>query len=212
MKPRSYNPLDYASLSETLARELMSSDLMPMSQVERFSGDGVYALFYDGDFPSYSEMTAVNRGKPGSFPIYISKACPKTMTGNDMLAGSEGGPQASSRLYGRVARDHRSSIERAVNLDIGDFACRMLVLNAIWVPITESALISRYAPLWNSILPGFGNHAPGKRRETGKLSRWDIVHPGRGRETAAQPDGIGCEELCAEAASAISERLRILGL
>lgn len=100
------------------------------------------------------------------------------MTGNDILAGSEGGPQASSRLYERVARDRRSSIERAVNLDIGDFACRMLVLNAVWVPITESAL----------------------------------VHPGRGRETASQPDGIGREELCAEAASAISERIRILGL
>ena len=211
MKPRSYNPLDYASLSDTLARELMSSDLMPLSEIERFYGDGVYALFYDGDFPAYAAMSAVNRDKPGSFPIYIGKACPKTMAGNDMAAASGGGPQAGTRLYNRVARDHRSSIERAVNLDVGDFACRMLVLNAIWEPITESALISRYAPLWNSILSGFGNHAPGKGRETGKLSRWDIVHPGRGRETASQPNGIGCDDLCAEAAAAISERVRILG-
>lgn len=34
MKPRSYNPLDYASLSESLARELMSSELMPLSDIE----------------------------------------------------------------------------------------------------------------------------------------------------------------------------------
>lgn len=40
MKPRTYNPLDYASLSETLARELMASELMPLADVEKFYGDG----------------------------------------------------------------------------------------------------------------------------------------------------------------------------
>lgn len=45
MKPRLYNPLDYSSLSDSLARELMSADLVPLADIEKFYGDGVYALF-----------------------------------------------------------------------------------------------------------------------------------------------------------------------
>jgi len=56
MKPRTYNPLDYASLSETLARELMASELMPLADVEKFYGDGVYALFYCGDFRGFGSL------------------------------------------------------------------------------------------------------------------------------------------------------------
>lgn len=77
-------------------------------------------------------------------------------------------PSAGSRLYDRVAGDHRKSIEQATNLDIKHFYCRMLVLNAVWVPLTESALIARYVPIWNSIVPGFGNHDPGAGRKAGK--------------------------------------------
>lgn len=69
MKPRRYNPLDYASLSETLARELMNSELIPLAEVERFYGDGVYALFYCGNFPAYEEMSEVNFDKPGTCPF-----------------------------------------------------------------------------------------------------------------------------------------------
>ena len=61
MKPRSYNPLDYGSLSDTLARELMASELMPLSEIEKFYGDGVYALFYCGDFPAYADSGYFDR-------------------------------------------------------------------------------------------------------------------------------------------------------
>ena len=64
MKPRSYNPLDYASLSETLARELMSSDLMPMSQIERF---------YDGDFPHIRRWPPSIAGNRVLFPYTSAK-------------------------------------------------------------------------------------------------------------------------------------------
>ena len=40
MKPRLYNPLDYSSLSDSLARELMSADLL-----RNFTGM-VYTLFF----------------------------------------------------------------------------------------------------------------------------------------------------------------------
>lgn len=211
MKPRSYNPLDYASLSETLARELMRSELMPLTDIEKFYGDGVYALFYHGDFPAYAELSDVNFDLPGSLPIYIGKAGPKTLTGNDLDMAAVDTPLAGSRLYDRVAKDHRKSIDDALNLEASDFSCRMLVLNAIWVPLTESALIARYCPIWNSILPGFGNHAPGKGRAAGKISRWDTLHPGRGRETDTEVTHT-VEQLESEVRSAISERVRILGI
>lgn len=211
MKPRSYNPLDYASLSETLARELMRSELMPLAEVEEFYGDGVYALFYHGDFPAYAELSDINFDNPGTFPIYIGKAGPKTLTGAELDPGTVDTPKAGKRLYDRVANDHRKSIEAASNIDVNEFSCRMLVLNAVWVPLTESALIARYVPVWNSIVPGFGNHTPGKGRSLGAVSRWDVLHPGRGRETGA-PSPATFEQLCAEVRAAISERVRVLGL
>lgn len=211
MKPRSYNPLDYASLSESLARELMSSELMPLSDIEKFYGDGVYALFYCGDFPAYQELSDINFSDHGTFPIYIGKASPKTLTGNELDTSAVDTPRAGTRLYDRVANDHRKSIEAATNLRVGEFYCRMLVLNAVWVPLTESALIARYVPVWNSIVPGFGNHAPGKGRVAGKISRWDILHPGRGRETATAPTDTYAQ-LCEEVEEAIRERVRLLGL
>lgn len=210
MKPRSYNPLDYASLSESLAHELMNSELMPLADIEEFYGDGVYALFYCGNFPAYAELSDINLDIPGSFPIYIGKASPKTLTGNELDASVVDTPAAGMRLFKRVANDHRRSIEAAINLDVTEFYCRMLVLNAVWVPLTESALIGKYVPIWNSIVPGFGNHAPGAGRVAGRISKWDVLHPGRGRETETTPTST-FDELCAEVQAAITERARLLG-
>ncbi len=143
--------------------------------------------------------------------LIIGKAGPKTLAGNELDTSAVDTPRAGSRLYDRVANDHRKSIEQAANLDVDHFYCRMLVLNAVWVPLTESALIARYVPVWNSIVPGFGNHAPGKGRAAGRVSRWDILHPGRGRETDAEP-GAEFDDLCAEVQAAITERARLLNL
>ena len=211
MKPRSYNPLDYASLSETLARELMAADLIPLVDVEKFYGNGVYALFYSGDFPAYREMADINFSEPGTLPIYIGKASPKTLKGNDLDACVVDTRQSGTALYDRVAKDHRKSIEQAINLDVEHFACKMLVLNAVWVPLTESALIGRYVPVWNSILPGFGNHDPGGGRKEGKIARWDILPPGRGRETGTSA-ATDAQQLELEVEQAIRERVGILGL
>ena len=40
-------------------------------------------------------------------------------------------------------------------------------------------LISRFEPLWNKLVDGFGNHDPGKGRYQQKKSAWDLLHPGR---------------------------------
>lgn len=51
MKPRLYNPLDYSSLSDSLARELMSADLVPLADIEKFYGDGCIRSFLLRRFP-----------------------------------------------------------------------------------------------------------------------------------------------------------------
>lgn len=210
MRPRSYNPLDYQSLSDTLARELMASELVPLVEVDEFYGDGVYALFYSGDFEPYADLADLNYACPGTLPIYIGKAGPQTLKGVALDAASVDAPEAGKRLFDRISKDHRKSIERAVNLEVEHFSCKLLVLNAVWVPLTESALIGRYAPIWNSVITGFGNHQQGSGRISGKPSRWDILHPGRKMNADGSAD-LSYDDLTQEATHAIRERMRLLG-
>lgn len=177
-KPPTFNPLDYGAISDSLADFLMKSPLVHFSDVEPFYGGGVYALFYTGSFPAYHRLAEQNSKEPGSWPIYIGKSSPSTRKGIDDLRDADA-PEAGSGLFKRVCNNHFKSIDNAVNLTTDDFQIRMVVLSSIWVPLAESAMISRYSPLWNSIVDGFGNHDPGSGRAGTKLSVWDRLHPGR---------------------------------
>ena len=46
------------------------------------------------------------------------------------------------------------------------------------IPV-EAEMIRRYAPLWNTVIDGFGNHDPGSGRYDQAKSEWDVLHPGR---------------------------------
>ncbi|MBO9323238.1 MAG: Eco29kI family restriction endonuclease, partial [Roseiflexus sp.] len=83
------------------------------------------------------------------------------------------------RVFRRFLREHALSIEQAQDLDLTDFRCRYLVVDDIWIPLAETLLIEMYQPVWNTIVPGFGNHAPGKGRHKQQRSAWDALHPGR---------------------------------
>lgn len=187
-RPPQYNPLDYVSISDSLAAALETSPLVTFDRIERFYGDGVYALYYSGSYGPYAPLSEQNDLVPGSWPIYIGKSAPSTRKGASVL-GEADACQAGTGLYNRVARNHCKSIEQADNLSVGDFSVRLLVLSPIWVPLAESAMISRYMPLWNTLLDGFGNHAPGKGRAGSKLSVWDTLHPGRPWADAFRADG-----------------------
>lgn len=102
-------------------------------------------------------------------------------------AGAAGGRKGLAQDFGEATRrviynrlnKHRASIDNAVNLEVGDFHARWLIVEPIWIPLTESILINRSACVWNSVLDGFGNNDPGKERASGQRTRWDTVHPGR---------------------------------
>jgi len=97
-------------------------------------------------------------------------------------------------LYRRLV-EHAESIKAARNLEGGDFFCRFLVVDDIWIPLAESMLIERFRPVWNLVLDGFGNHDPGKGRHSGKMPPWDCLHSGREWATRLQPCAFTKEQL-----------------
>jgi hypothetical protein len=86
---------------------------------------------------------------------------------------------ATGRALADRLRNHAQSIEEAEHLDLEHFTVRYLIVEDIWIPLGENALIETFKPLWNIALDGFGNKTPGARRMTQFKSPWDIVHPGR---------------------------------
>ena len=129
---------------------------------DTFKGAGVYTIHYRGDFDPYAGL--------GERPIYVGKA---------------------DRVRARLVQ-HANSIRQAVNLDLGDFECRWLVLEHVWIGLTEQILIDQYLPIWNAIR-GFGNHDQGTTRRAQKRSQWDTLHPGRPWATSYQDLDGGSE-------------------
>lgn len=174
MKP--YNPLEKENLGKSVADSLLKQKPVPLGSVERFSGAGVYAIYYTGDFDTYSKLRDWNTSMNDlNVPIYVGKAVP--------TGGRKGNidPEISAKgtaLYSRLD-EHRKSIEQTTNLQIADFWCRYLVVDDIWIPLGESLLIQRHRPIWNSLIDGFGNHDPGSGRYNGARPNWDTLHPGR---------------------------------
>jgi hypothetical protein len=166
-----YNPLDRENLGASVRDALLRRIPVPLGAVPAFPGAGIYAIYYTGAFPCYDAIAALNRDGRFERPIYVGKAIP--------AGARKGGTGAlgGSPLYGRLM-EHGDSI-RSTNLNIADFFCRYLVVDDIWIPLSESLLIARFAPIWNMLIDGFGNHDPGKGRYEGLRPRWDVLHPGR---------------------------------
>jgi hypothetical protein len=142
----------------------------------RFSGTGVYAIYYTGKSEYYKELYKANRIEFYQ-PIYAGKAVPRGWRqGKTAKAGSN-----STELFSRL-QEHRNSIDCAVNLDQNDFFCRFMILEdsaSDLISTVEAALIKYYNPVWNTNIDGFGNHDPGSGRYNQAKSAWDILHPGR---------------------------------
>ena len=104
---------------------------------------------------------------------------------------------------------NRLRIEKSVylltntNLNINDFACKLLTLSFVWAPVAESAMIAAYEPVWNAHVTGFGNHAQGKGRSTGMQTLWDTLHPGRSMN--GTPNIRTAQEIADEAEQALEE-------
>jgi len=184
-----FNPLDKRNLGESIADALLETKAHPLPP-EPFIGAGVYALYYTGAFPAYSQLTEINRDGQLRCPIYVGKAVPagarKGGFGDEVVHGKT--------LYNRI-KSHANSISAAQNLERADFHCRFLVVDDIWIPLAESMLIERFKPVWNRVLDGFGNNDPGKGRHDGMLPQWHCLHSGQTWAAKLQPCAYTKEQL-----------------
>lgn len=169
-----FNPLDTKNLAASIAEAMLTRKAYPLGKIPDFKGAGIYAIYYSGNFPPYAEIAKRNADGRLTAPIYVGKAIPS----GARKGGGAGGASNGKSLLNRLT-EHATSIAVASNLEISDFFCRFLVVEDIWIPLGESLLIARHAPVWNSLVDGFGNHDPGKGRYEGLRPRWDLVHPGR---------------------------------
>lgn len=197
-----YNPLDMVNLGKSIANRLLSSDPTPLSAVPAFNGAGVYAIYYNGSMPCYATLlTATVDG--AQIPIYVGKAVP---------AGGRRGIEVehgtTSRALSRRLGEHARSVEAATNLETA-FTCRWLVVEPIWIPLGESVLISRFTPVWNGLLDGFGNHDPGAGRRLGVRSRWDTLHPGRPFAPLFPERAETAENIAADVVEYLAQRYQV---
>lgn len=174
-----YNPLAKENLGKSVADALLERDSGPLPPPEKFIAAGVYAVYYSGPFEAYAPLIEQNRvaAKRGlaETPIYIGKAVPAGARKGGFGLG------ASPRLvlHNRLT-EHADAIRQAKStLTLTHFRCRYIAVDDIWIPLGESMLIEMFAPIWNKVLDGFGNHDPGKGRYNQQRSFWDVVHPGR---------------------------------
>ena len=182
MSDRSYNPLNVDELGRNAARKLMEYPAGNLPPEQSFGGGGVYTIYYQGDFPSYAAMCERE-------PIYVGKAdLPGKRLGRSVTQ------RATPTLYRRL-KEHADSIHDAENIGLADFRCRWLVLDPVWISLTEQVLIAEFQPVWNVLVDGCGNHDPGSGRRNQRRSQWDTLHPGREwayklRDNRATPDQI----------------------
>lgn len=194
-----YNPLAKENLGQSVAEALLEREFGPLPPPEKFVAAGVYAIYYNGAFEAYSPLierntAAAQQGNPET-PIYIGKAVPAGARKGGFGLGASPG----LALYKRLA-EHADSIHEADStLSLADFRCRYLAVEDIWIPLGESMLIEMFAPVWNRILDGFGNHDPGKGRYDQQRSFWDVVHPGRPWAEKCAPNTIKTREELMEA-------------
>jgi hypothetical protein len=178
-----FNPLDTKNLAIAVTKALLEKTARRLDALSPFRGAGIYAIYYSGPFPAYRPIAAENpeRQHP-KWPIYVGKAIPPGgRRGAFNLAATD-----TTALFGRL-REHAESVTAAENLRVQDFSCRFLVVQDLWIPLAEGLLISHFAPVWNTLVDGFGNHDPGSGRYNGLRPRWDVLHPGRAWAIKCKP-------------------------
>ncbi|AOY87824.1 hypothetical protein BKP64_06350 [Marinobacter salinus] len=185
-----FDPLNKKNLAESIGQAILSSSPVRLDQLERFNGAGLYLIYYCGTFDAYADLGALNSPQKLVCPIYVGKADPqgKRKGVTDELS-AKGTP-----LYSRLTK-HAGSIKEATNLQIEDFFCKYLVVEDIWIPLGEALLISKFMPVWNRYLDGFGNNDPGRGRYGQVRSRWDVLHPGREWATRCKDRGETLEQV-----------------
>lgn len=173
---RTFDPNDPKTVGTIVAIALLMQKPIPMKDLTKAYGSGVYAIYYTGSHPTYAPISG------SETPIYVGKADPKVP---DAVVPRQQGTKLADRLI-----EHRGSIEEIERhaLAIGDkhpmlvsdFWCRMLVVSGMWHLAAERQLISLFRPVWNQemkICYGMSKHGDREARLNSR-SPWHVLHPG----------------------------------
>ncbi|MCH7885481.1 MAG: Eco29kI family restriction endonuclease, partial [Planctomycetes bacterium] len=72
LKKHTFASPKFKSVIQEAMRFMMRSPIHPLPPADRFPGAGVYALYYNGNFPAYAPI------KGTETPIYVGKADPRS--------------------------------------------------------------------------------------------------------------------------------------
>lgn len=172
-----YKNAEFAEIVKDAVRFFNGTPVHQLPPPARFSGTGVYALYYIGRKGTYRKYGALNRTSY-SHPIYVGKAVPKGWRQSRVADDPEA---QSSELRSRLA-EHSKNIDTVTGIELADFMCRFVILEGAasdMIGTIEAALIKLHKPLWNNRMDGFGNHTPGEGRFKQAKSDWDVIHVGR---------------------------------
>jgi len=164
-----FDPSNPKIVGRFVSLALVAQSRLPLANVDRFYGSGVYAIYYNGDFSLYQPLSK------SETPIYVGQAAPSLSNARNP---SEQGEKLSSRLI-----EHAKNIRKATtNLTIDDFEYRALVVQSGWETAAEDYLIHLFRPIWNNetqLVFGLGKHGDSATTRANKRSPWDTMHPGR---------------------------------
>lgn len=173
-----FDPSDPNTAGRVVALTLVAQPRHPLSDIPKFYGAGVYAIYYRGEFPPYGALSGTDQ------PIYVGKADPENPAAKNAIGQ---GTKLSDRL-----KEHAKSIRKAVTtLRIDDFDCRFLIVQTGFQKSAEDYLINFFKPIWNSetkICFGLGKHGDSSETRANGRSPWDTMHPGRGWADASGSD------------------------
>ena len=169
-----FNPLDKQNLAESIALAIERADVHPLAP-SPFRAAGLYFLYYNGPFDLYAPLVSFNRGDC-HWPIYIGKGMPPGVRKGAVEEGKKS--KTVWGIYDRLS-NHQKSIEQVKNLNLEHFHCRWLSMDEAFIHLGETLLITKFRPIWNVAVEGFGNKVVGSGRSGAHRSNWDTLHPGR---------------------------------
>lgn len=193
-----FDPTNPRLIGRFVALALVAQPTVPLADISRFYGSGVYAIYYRGDYPLYAPI------RDTETPIYVGQAAPDDPRARNP---SEQGEKLSGRLG-----DHRKNIGNAENLSLADFVCRTLVVQSGFETAAEDYLIHLFEPIWNKetkLVFGIGKHGDAATTRVNRRSPWDTLHLGRKWAKAETITDAKSPELIAEQLEQHFTRTRI---
>lgn len=164
-----FDPANPKVVGRFVSLALVAQPRMALTDLGRFYGSGVYAVYYNGPFPLYAPIAKTET------PIYVGKASPS-------ITGAKSPRDQGEKVSARLGEHRRNIGLAATTLDLADFECRALIVQSGWEEAAENYLIHLFRPIWNQetkLAFGLGKHGDASSTRSNKRSPWDTLHPGR---------------------------------